>query len=198
MYGTSMACPHVSGVAALGLAYATKLGKKFTVKEFKSLLLSSVNDIDSGLLGAVKDYGEGTTVVAPQPGVYKGKMGTGAVDAWRFMMNIEGTPCSEAVCGKSQGIDLSKWFGASSSQLTYGKLEYSEEDMKSLGLKEAPYINRGKLYLHPTKCGSMKIKINAVGGGSRVGDDSAMGGMAFSRTVSIIVRTHRSGNGGWL
>ena len=198
MYGTSMACPHVSGVAALGLAYAKKLGKKFTVKEFKSLLLSSVNDIDSGLLGAVKDYGEGTTVVAPQPGVYKGKMGTGAVDAWRFMMNIEGTPCSEAVCGKSQGIDLSEWFGASSSQLTYGKLEYSEEDMKSLGLKEAPYINRGKLYLHPTKCGSMKIKINAVGGGSRVGDDSAMGGMAFSRTVSIIVRTHRSGNGGWL
>lgn len=120
MYGTSMACPHVSGVAALGLAYATKLGKRFTVKEFKSLLLSSVNDIDSGLLGAVKDYGEGTTVVAPQPGVYKGKMGTGAVDAWRFMMNIEGTPCSEAVCGKSQGIDLSEWFGASSSQLTYG------------------------------------------------------------------------------
>ena len=44
----------------------------------------------------------------------------------------------------------------------------------------------------------MKIKINAVGGGSRVGDDSAMGGMAFSRTVSIIVRSHRSGNGGWL
>ena len=150
------------------------------------------------MTGAVKDYGDGTTVVAPQPGVYKGKMGTGAVDAWRFMMNIEGTPCAQAICCKSQGIDLSEWFGGAAAQLTYQDLEYSDEDAESLGLKDAPYINRGRLFLHPTKCGSIKIKINAVGGGSHVGGDTAAGGMAFSRTVSVIVRPHRSGNGGWL
>lgn len=199
MYGTSMACPHVSGVAALGLSYAKKLGRKFTVKEFKSLLLSSVNDIDAGLSSAFKDYGpEGDAVVAPSPGTYKGKMGTGAIDAWRFMMNIEGTPCILAECGKMQGLDLSEWFGAASSRLTYGALEYSDEDAETLALAETPYMKRGKLYIHPENCGSMRMKINAVGGGSTVGGDSAAGGMAFSRTVSIIVRNTPGGNGGWL
>ena len=36
-----MACPIVSGVAALGLSYAKELGKTFTREEFTSLLLSS-------------------------------------------------------------------------------------------------------------------------------------------------------------
>lgn len=57
MGGTSMACPHVSGVAALGLAYAKKLGKTFAREEFIALLLSSVNDIDSKLNSGYKYLG---------------------------------------------------------------------------------------------------------------------------------------------
>ena len=55
MQGTSMACPHVSGVAALGLSYALAKGRHYTVDEFKSMLLTAVNDIDSYIIGGTKN-----------------------------------------------------------------------------------------------------------------------------------------------
>ena len=51
MEGTSMACPHVSGVAALGLSYAAKLRKHFTAAEFRKLLVESATPIDEYLVG---------------------------------------------------------------------------------------------------------------------------------------------------
>ena len=47
MSGTSMACPHASGVAALGLSYALKRGYHYTNEEFKSLFMTSVYGIDA-------------------------------------------------------------------------------------------------------------------------------------------------------
>ena len=198
-----MATPHVSGVAALGLSYAKKLGKTFTATEFKELLLSSANDFDTRLKGEKKLYNKTLNL-----GNYRKQMGTGSIDAYIFMMQIEGIPCLTAVVGRNQWIDVSQYFGTSSVNLTYlgepGKeegqvlCEISDEDRASLGLEQAPYMQYGKLYIHPTKIGSGKVIIRAIAGGTIIGGDDAIGGMPMTQEVSIISRTFKSGNGGWL
>lgn len=193
MQGTSMACPHVSGVAALGLSYAKKIGKTFTRTEFKELLLSSANDIDTRLNGS-KYSGNKTIDLYP----YRKKLGTGSIDAYLFCMQIEGIPCLIAENGKKQWLDLSPYFGTSAVNLTYLDVSVSDEDENSLGLAEKPYIQYGKLYIHPTKLGSGKVVITAVAGGSAVGGEEAIGGMVMTQEVSVISRSFKSKNGGWL
>jgi hypothetical protein len=56
----------------------------------------------------------------------------------------------------------------------------------------------GKLYIHPTKLGSGIIKITAIAGGSVVGGEEVIGGMVMTQEVSIISRSFKSKNGGWL
>ena len=44
MEGTSMVCPYVSGVAALGLSYAVKERRHFKAAEFIELMKETAND----------------------------------------------------------------------------------------------------------------------------------------------------------
>lgn len=71
MEGTSMACPHVSGVAALGLAYAAKTNRHYRAADFVALMKKSVKDLDSHYQnGATKTYYMNHTTVGASPEMY--------------------------------------------------------------------------------------------------------------------------------
>ena len=217
MQGTSMACPHVTGVVALGLSYAKQLGKHYTVHEFKQLIMSSVDDIDQRIGSMQKKsyaYYQPDLELAP----YYHQMGTGAIDAWRLMMNIEGVPTSTATIGRQQWIDLTPVFGTASTSLTYLSIEVPSDTANSLGLQTVTAANDethpalmsngnlaliqfGRLYINPSKMGSGKFIIHAVGGGDHIGGgDNPPGGMEVVREFSVIARDTEggNGNGGWL
>ena len=204
MQGTSQACPCVSGVAALGLSYAYKIGKKFTRDEFVSMLLTSVNDLDGRLVDnllKISGYQNGVQQNVDL-GLYRGKMGTGAIDTWKFLMTLEGTPTLTVLVGdettKAKRYDLTSYFGGSAGNLTYLKVECDAATKEALGLTADPEMKYGKLSLNPTKVGSGKVTVTAIAGGENVGGLDQIGGMEITRTISIMARGVVSDNGGWL
>lgn len=192
MQGTSMACPHMSGVAALGLSYALAKGKHYTRDEFVSMLLTSVNEIDSRFEG-IKSTGAKITLEN-----YIGKMGTGLTDAYQLLMQIEGTPCLKITTDQLELTTLTQYFGGSAKELTYRSVEMSEADMEKLGITTAPKMYNGQLMIKCTKPGVARIKISAVAGGNRPGTETIMGGIEVTKEFAIIAREANAANGGWL
>lgn len=174
MQGTSMACPHVSGVAALGLAYASQLGKKFTASEFTALLLSSVYGIDQYFTGS--DYS-----------AYRNKMGGGCVDALKLLLAIKGTPAIYVKTGEAATVDFAAHFGGSASKVKLTRADVQKTDLDKVGQQGVPSISGSSMTFNCTQAGVMMMTLYATAGDT-----------AISREFAIVSREGLADNGGWL
>lgn len=180
MQGTSMACPHVSGVAALALSYAAQCGKSYTPAQFRALLLSSVYGIDQYFTGSIN---AGSKTLNAEN--YRNKMGGGCIDALKLLLAIKGTPAIYVKTDEAVSIDFSRFFGGSNSKVKM--LSASSSEAGNLGFASFPAFQDGKLNITCTKVGAAMVTVKAQAGDTQI-----------TREFAIVSRPGLADNGGWL
>ena len=188
MEGTSMACPHVSGVAALGLAYAAKTNRHYRAADFVALMKKSVKELDSHYQnGATKTYYMNHTTVGASPEIvqlskYIGKMGAGLIDAAQLLNNIKNKELSSDMKLPNVYVGIEKTVSLNLAAYFAGQTEGFSCSVANGSVASAS-VDGKTLIVKGLAAGSTSLTVTAAGG--------------TSQTVVVTVRKS-AGNNGWM
>ena len=188
MEGTSMACPHVSGVAALGLAYAAKTNRHYRAADFVALMKKSVKELDSHYgNGATKTYYMNHTTVGASPEIvqlskYIGKMGAGLIDAAQLLNNIKNKELSSDMKLPNVYVGIEKTVSLNLAAYFAGQTEGFSCSVANGSVASAS-VDGKTLIVKGLAAGSTKLTVTAADG--------------TSQTVVVTVRKS-AGNNGWM
>jgi hypothetical protein len=160
-----------------------------------------VRNIDNSLTGTVKRHGyysNGTIYTYNfDVSIYKGKMGTGKLDATLAIMNLRGATCAPVVVGEEYELNLGKLIGTGDINVTVLKEFVISDDVKTrLGITTLDFFSN-KIYIKCTKPGIGVMTVKYIAGGNSVGGGSTTGGKLMEKEIVIISRENND-NGAWL